>query len=110
MRINRIIHGENIEIELTEIELIHAFSEQQHHYDVLDADYHVQTDFDGIIPAVFEKLYADETLDDIAADARNYAEDNGIDFYRALEKTTLEYAEDIAKELGLSNIYEEDEE
>lgn len=110
MTITRVIFGKEMEFKLTEKERIQAYAEQQHVYDLADTDYHVQSEYDGIVPAVFEKLYADETLEDIATDARGYAEDSGIDFYRALEQTALEYAEDIAKDLGLSSIYEEENE
>ena len=104
MRITRMIHGENVEIELTEIELIQAFQEQQKLNDLSAVAYHIESDYADIAPAVYEKLHSDDSIMEIAEESRQHADFNDVDFRVAVDRVTEDYASDIAYDLGLPSI------
>lgn len=105
MKITRIIHGETIEITLTQVELIRAFEEQQQLNDVSAVTYHIESTYDGINPAVYEKLCSDEIIGEIAEESRDHADFNDTDFFAEVKRITEDYANDIAADLGLPDIY-----
>lgn len=110
MTITRVIHGETVEIELTEIELIRAFEEQQHLNDISAVAYHIETDYEDIAPVVYERLHSDDAIMRIVEEAREQADYRDIDFRAAVDHVTEDYANDIADDLGLPSIYEEEDE
>lgn len=110
MTIFRVIFGKEMAFKLTETELIKAFEEQQKLNDISAVAYHIESDYVDIAPAVYEKLHSDDAIEEIAGDARDYADFKDVDFLVAVERITAEYARDTAKGLGLSSIYEKEDE
>ena len=72
MKIERIINGETVTIELTESEMWDAYREQEHIFDMED----VRSWFDEMDDDSLPESLTDEQVDDAACWAREWIDDN----------------------------------
>ena len=72
MKIERVINGQKIEIELTKSEMWSAYREQEHLFDMEDIRSAVESIDDDEIPSTL----TDEQIDDAACWARGWMDDN----------------------------------
>ena len=72
MKINRIINGQRVEIELTQREMWDAYREQEHEFDMEDVRSTLEDIDDDEVPTTL----TDEQIDDAAHWAREWMDGN----------------------------------